>query len=86
MRERKWKQTASQDMNTPTEFVVFVLEMCVCALCFYLFEISVLGNLHQLHLLFLSLDHECLFDVLRGAAVQRHWNDLRNVLRFVCFL
>ncbi len=50
----------------------------VCVLYIYLFEVSVFWNLHQLHLLLLSLDHERLLDVLCGAAVQRHRDHLNN--------
>ena len=35
-----------------------------------------LRNLHQLHLLLLSLDHECFLDVFGGAKFQRHGDDL----------
>lgn len=53
---------------------------CVCAasLHTYLFEVGVFRDLHQLHLLFLSLDHERLLDVVCGAAVQRHRHHLNN--------
>lgn len=44
----------------------------------HLFEVGVLRNLHQLHLLLLSLDHEGLLDVFGGAEVQRHWNHLNH--------
>ena len=53
-------------------------DLCVCAVgvLTYLLEFGVLGNLHQLHLHLLGLDRERLFDVLCGAAVQRHRDDL----------
>lgn len=35
-------------------------------------------DLHQLHLLLLSLDHERILDVVCGAAVQRHWHNLHH--------
>lgn len=61
---------------------VYIPSVCVCSfwmqVCVYLFEVGVLRNLHQLHLLLLSLDHERLLDVLRGAAVQRHRDDLNK--------
>lgn len=61
---------------------VYSCSVCVCSfwmqVCLYLFEVGVLRNLHQLHLLLLSLDHERLLDVLRGAAVQRHRDDLKE--------
>lgn len=50
--------------------------------CFYLFEVGVLRNLHQLHLLLLSLDHEGFLDVFSGAEVQRHRDDLSGWKRW----
>lgn len=49
--------------------------MCVYG---YLLEVSVFRNLHHLHLLLLSLDHERLLDVLCGTAVQRHRYNLND--------
>lgn len=44
----------------------------------YLLEVSVFRNLHHLHLLLLSLDHERLLDVLCGTAVQWHRHNLND--------
>lgn len=39
-------------------------------------------NLHQLHLLLLSLDHEGFLDVFSGTEVQRHRDDLSGWKRW----
>lgn len=62
------RSSRRSDLQQRTHQLLFLFSPA--ASCFYLFEVCVLRNLHQLHVLLLGLDREGLLQLVGGAAVE----------------